>query len=78
MMHFVLSQKSLKFPIFSTFINNENLQNFEEKKHGLVHGILEYIYTSEEYSIIKNQAWAIEKQLADERGKRAVHFQCFS
>ena len=70
------TKKSLKFPIFSTFINNENLQNFEEKKHGLV-GILEYIYTSEKYSIIKNQAWAIEKQLADERGKRAVHFQCF-
>ena len=54
------------------------MQYFEEKKHGLVHGILEYIYTSEEYSIIKNQAWAIEKQLADERGKHAVHFQCFS
>ena len=71
------TKKSLKFPIFSTFINNENLQNFEEKKHGLV-GILEYIYTSEKYSIIKNQAWAIEKQLADERGKRAVHFNVFS
>ena len=44
-MHFVLAaKKSLKFPIFSTFINNEHLQNFEEKKHGLVHGILEYLY----------------------------------
>ena len=26
---------------FSTFINNEILQNFEGKNHGLVHGILE-------------------------------------
>ena len=39
-------KKSPKIPIFSTFINNENLQNFEEKNHGLVHGILQY-YTSE-------------------------------
>ena len=68
-------KKSPKIPIFSTFINNENLQNFEEKNHGLVHGILQY-YTSEKYSIIKNQAWAIEKEPA-ERGKRAVHFRCF-
>ena len=50
-------------------------KNFEEKNHSLVHGILEY-YTSEKYSIIKNQAWAIAKQPA-ERGKRAVHFRCF-
>ena len=48
-------------------------KNFEEKNHSLVHGILEY-YTSETYSIIKNQAWAIAKQPA-ERGKRAVHFR---
>ena len=35
-MHFVLAaKKSLKFPIFSTFINNEHLQNFEEKKEWL-------------------------------------------
>ena len=34
-MHFVLSEKSPKIPIFSTFINNENLQNFEEKKSWL-------------------------------------------
>ena len=45
-----------KIPIFSTFINKENLQNFEEENHGLVHGILEYIYASEKYSIIKTQA----------------------
>ena len=30
-----------KIPIFSTFINNEILQNFEGKNHGLVQGILE-------------------------------------
>ena len=56
-------------------MNNEKLQNFEEKNHGLVHGTLEY-YTSETYSIIKNQAWAIEKEPV-EGGKRVVHFRCF-
>ena len=50
-------------------------RNFEEKNHGLVHGILEY-YTSEKYSIIKYKAWAIAKQTV-ERGKCAVQFRCF-
>ena len=40
------AKKSPKIPIFGTFMNNEKLQNFKEKNHGLVHGILEY-YTSE-------------------------------
>ena len=30
-----------KFPIFSTFIKNENLGNFKGKNYGLVHEILE-------------------------------------
>ena len=50
-------------------------KKFEEKNHGLVHGVLEH-YTSEKYSIIKNQAWAIKKQSV-ERGKCAVHFRWF-
>ena len=37
-------------------------KNFEEKNHSLVHGILEY-YTSETYSIIKNQALLYYSQL---------------
>ena len=60
----------------SLALSHENLQNYEERSHGLVHGILEYIYTSEKYSIIKNQPWAIEKQPV-ERGKRAVFFSMF-
>ena len=44
--------------------------------HGLVPGILEYIYNSEKYRIIKNLAWAIEKQPV-KRGKHVVHFRCF-
>ena len=67
-------QKAWRF--LSLALSRENLQNFEERSHGLVHGILEYIYTSEKYSIIKNQPWATEKQPV-ERGKRAVHFRCF-
>ena len=35
------AKKSPKILIFSTFIRNENLQNFEEKNHALVHGTLE-------------------------------------
>ena len=35
-----MAKKSPKIPIFSTFINNENLQNFEGKNHNLVHGSL--------------------------------------
>ena len=34
-------KKRPKILIFSTFIRNENLQNFEEKNHALVHGTLE-------------------------------------
>ena len=60
----------------SLALSHKNLQNFEERSHGLLHGILEYIYTSEKYSIIKNQPWAIEKQPV-KRGKRAFHFRCF-
>ena len=30
-----------KIPIFSAFINNENLRNFERENHGLVRRILE-------------------------------------
>ena len=52
----------------SLALSHENLQNFEERSHGLVHGILEYIQ--------HGQPWAIEKQPV-ERGKRAVHFRCF-
>ena len=51
-------------------------KTLKKKNHGLVHGILGYICTSEKYSIIKNQAWAIEKQPV-ERGKHEVHFRCF-
>ena len=37
-MNFLVGQKKRpKIPIFST-INNEILQNFEGKNHGLVHG----------------------------------------
>ena len=50
-------------------------KTLKQKNHGLVQGILEY-YTSENYSIIKNQAWEIAKQSV-ERGKCAVHFRCF-
>ena len=38
---FTWIKKRPKIPIFNTFINNEILQNFEGKNHGLVHGILE-------------------------------------
>ena len=38
-MNFLVGQKKRpKIPIFSTFINNEILQNFEGNYHGLVHG----------------------------------------
>ena len=40
-MNFYSVKKRPKIPIFSTFINNEILRNFEGKNHGLVHGILE-------------------------------------
>ena len=40
-MHFYSVKNRPKIPIFSTFINNEILRNFEWKNHCLVHGILE-------------------------------------
>ena len=40
-MHFFFSVKNHpKIPIFSTFMNNEFLRNFEEKNHGLVYRIV--------------------------------------
>ena len=40
-MHFFYSVKNHpKIPIFSTFINNEILRNFEGKNHGLVYRII--------------------------------------
>ena len=70
-MHFYSVKNRPKIPIFSTFINNEILRNFEGKNHGLVHGILEELL----YLSKKNPAWAIKKQPV-ERGKREVHFRC--
>ena len=40
-MHFLLAKNRPKIPIFSAFINNENLRNFERENHGLVRRILE-------------------------------------
>ena len=41
MVFFYAVENPPKIPIFSTFINNEILRNFEGKNHGFVHGILE-------------------------------------
>ena len=40
-MHFYSVKKRPEIPILSTFINNEILQNFKGKNHGLVLEILE-------------------------------------
>ena len=50
-MHFYSVKNRQKIPIFSTFINNEILRNFEGKNHALINGILEECSSTERFSL---------------------------